>query len=499
MKNKFLISVVAIIFSYFLIGNSYATEDITAVCDGPYAKKQLSQESLDQLLKENHPHQPINLCQANLDNLILSNQDLSGFNFDGASLRFTNLSYADLTETSFKRSVFIESNLRYAYARWSNFNHSIFLKSNLEYANFSNSTLQDVTMKSILLKNTNLSHTDLSHATIQLSNLEQSIFSHANLTNSDLRLNEMKGANFSYANLKNADLTEADAQQSTFEHARLDNVSFLRANLSSVDFSHAILDRTDFMYANMAQSIYRPNLVGLPLIASIATTQNFNTVQFYDDTLKGVPLTALKNAYQNLGMRSMERLVTSMVKTEQMHHALASSGTEKIKAMFSYVLFYLSSDYGQSPSRPLLIFFILIILMATPYRFALTRSRNKFKVLISWMPKNKHKQDLVSMPLSKLNTYRNWTAPLYYEWTWKSRLQYEWQQWQSALYFSTLSAFRIGWDDFNVANWIQRMQRRDYKLTGQGRVRTLAGLHALISFYLLVLWALTYFGRPFEW
>ena len=487
MKNKFLISAVSILLSCFLIGNSYATENITAVCDGPYAKTLISQEKLDLILKENQPHQSINFCNAKLDNVNLSNQDLSGFNFDGASLRFSNLSYANLTETSFEGAVFIESNLLYTYARWSNFNNSIFLKSNLEYANFSNSTMQDVTMKSIRLKHTNLSHSDLSRATIQLSNLEQAIFSHANLTDSDLRLNEMKNANFSYANLKNADLTEAEAQLSTFEHASLQNVSFLNANLSAADFSHAALDSTDFMYANMAQSIYRPNLVGLPLIASIATTQNFKTVQFYDDTLKGVPLTALKNAYQNLGMRSMERLVTSMVKTEQMRHSLASSGMDKISAMFSYVLFYLTSDFGLSPTRPLLILFILTLFMATPYRFALMNKHNNFKIRISW--KQPNQRNLISMPLSQLARYR----------AYKSRFQYEWQQWQSALYFSLLSAFRIGWDDFNVANWIQQMQNKDYKLTAQGRVRTIAGLQALISLYLIVLWALTYFGRPFEW
>jgi len=51
----------------------------------------------------------------------------------------------------------------------------------------------------------------------------------------------------------------------------------------------------------------------------------------------------------------------------------------------------------------------------------------------------------------------------------------------------------------NVSSWILHLQKRDYQLKGFGWVRVLAGSQSLISAYLIVLWALTYFGRPFEW
>ncbi len=66
------------------------------------------------------------------------------------------------------------------------------------------------------------------------------------------------------------------------------------------------------------------------------------------------------------------------------------------------------------------------------------------------------------------------------------------------LYFSTLSAFSIGWKEFNVGNWIKRMQRSEYNLRATGWARTVSGIQSLISIYLLVLWVLTYFGRPFD-
>jgi hypothetical protein len=42
------------------------------------------------------------------------------------------------------------------------------------------------------------------------------------------------------------------------------------------------------------------------------------------------------------------------------------------------------------------------------------------------------------------------------------------------------------------------MQPREYTLRATGWVRTVSGIQSLLSVYLLALWVLTYFGRPFE-
>jgi hypothetical protein len=68
----------------------------------------------------------------------------------------------------------------------------------------------------------------------------------------------------------------------------------------------------------------------------------------------------------------------------------------------------------------------------------------------------------------------------------------------AGLYFSMLSAFHIGWRDLNVGTWIARVQPREYTLRATGWVRTVSGIQSLLSVYLLALWILTYFGRPFE-
>jgi hypothetical protein len=68
----------------------------------------------------------------------------------------------------------------------------------------------------------------------------------------------------------------------------------------------------------------------------------------------------------------------------------------------------------------------------------------------------------------------------------------------TGLYFSLLSAFSLGWRELNVGTWIARLQPREYILRPTGWVRTVAGIQSLLSVYLLALWVLTYFGRPFE-
>ena len=73
-----------------------------------------------------------------------------------------------------------------------------------------------------------------------------------------------------------------------------------------------------------------------------------------------------------------------------------------------------------------------------------------------------------------------------------------WRSFGYAAYFSLLSAFHIGWRDLNVGTWISRMQPREYALRATGWVRFVSGLQSLMSVYLLAIWALTYFGRPFQ-
>jgi hypothetical protein len=66
------------------------------------------------------------------------------------------------------------------------------------------------------------------------------------------------------------------------------------------------------------------------------------------------------------------------------------------------------------------------------------------------------------------------------------------------LFFSLISAFSTGYKDLDVGRWIERIKFKETTLRATGWVRSISGVQSLVSFYLLVLWLLTYFGRPFE-
>jgi hypothetical protein len=59
------------------------------------------------------------------------------------------------------------------------------------------------------------------------------------------------------------------------------------------------------------------------------------------------------------------------------------------------------------------------------------------------------------------------------------------------------AAVNIGFQQFTPGDWVRRLQGHEYTLQSVGWVRTVAGAQALISVYLLAMWVLTQFGRPF--
>ena len=59
-------------------------------------------------------------------------------------------------------------------------------------------------------------------------------------------------------------------------------------------------------------------------------------------------------------------------------------------------------------------------------------------------------------------------------------------------------AFNIGFRDINFGRWIRLLMKREYDIRPIGWVRTVSGMQSLVTVYLVALWVLTYFGRPFD-
>jgi hypothetical protein len=201
----------------------------------------------------------------------------------------------------------------------------------------------------------------------------------------------------------------------------------------------------------------------------------------------------------------------------------------RVEGYFRIVAFEFTTDYGRTPGDALALLGYLLIIFALIYVFCLCQ-RMQFQSPAY----NPHPQWLVNQARYRWYKLRRFLAEgrIYQFWSsdcitvghsesndtnavmWSvmdkahmPRIAGQmrvvevktgfWAALMYGAYFSVLSAFHLGWRDFNIGTWIARMQAFEYTLRATGWVRFLSGLQSLLSVYLLAIWALTYFGRPF--
>ncbi len=189
----------------------------------------------------------------------------------------------------------------------------------------------------------------------------------------------------------------------------------------------------------------------------------------------------LRKAFNEAGYYQQEREVTCAIKREETRLMF----NEKkffcfFEGVFRYVFFDLTCQWGMTPGRALLIIiFPLIPIFAIPYVIAL-RLPGPNGIWKRWADDARIRR----LDLGTKEPTRQHVG-------WRKAVVL-------GVYFSILSAFNIGWRELNVGNWIQRLQANEYTLKATGWIRPFTGVQSLISAYLLAIWALTYFGRPFE-
>lgn len=166
---------------------------------------------------------------------------------------------------------------------------------------------------------------------------------------------------------------------------------------------------------------------------------------------------------------------------------------DRVDAAFNYVFFEITCKYGLLPERPLIILGVALFAFATPYFLVLRRKERSSRSDI-WLEvedesirPNRTRKRRIRLLVSAGTVL-----------SWRARVKRFRRTLFAALYFSLLTAFRVGFREINVGNWMTRMQFREYTLRATGWVQCGTGLQSLISVALLALWLVTYFGRPFE-
>jgi uncharacterized protein YjbI with pentapeptide repeats len=424
-----------------------------------------------------------NLRQADLEGADLRLADLEGANLVGANLSEANLQGANLSETRLERA-----NLEGAI-----------LSADLEGANLALANLEGADLIGANLEGARLGRANLEGANLALANLEGADLIRANLEGAKLLQANLEGAKLLQANLEGASLVRASLERASLLLADLEAADLAEANLQG-----AVLDRTDLENArifrvDLSEALYQPATA--PAQGYLSGLKGLRSITFCPGEDSG--LVQLRQALKTAGLRELEREATYTLERLRTEHALArwnglriggcADDLERdrwaaIEGFFRLIFFELTTDYGLAYGRPILILLGLILVFTFIYLPALLlvpkRPDHDGGVYRVW-PKGRIKRSGESFELADDEI----VEPL------KVR---DISALGLAFYFSVISAFHLGWRDLNVGTWIARMQPREYTLRAKGWVRLVSGIQSLISVYLIAIWVLTYFGRPFE-
>jgi hypothetical protein len=357
--------------------------------------------------------------------------------------------------------------------------------------NFEGAILVGADLQGLFLGRANLQRADLRGANLQKSHLKEARLRSASLREAhlqgatllraDLREANLRRANLQGVTLAEANLQEADLREANFREAILINADITNARLSYVD-----LTRATYAPASLPRNNYVAGIQGLSSVV-IPTPGDF------------IGLVQLRKLLQEAGLPE-EREATYAIERNKTYHLFFQAVQDwtadhadwvwfprndpraLVEGYFRRLAFELPVDYGLYPGRALRMLLGGIGCFGLVYTIALvTETGTIYRV---W-------------PAGRLEPLTSDTGLAEKA---KAEPLFLWRSWWAlpwGLWFSTLSAFHLGFRELNVGNWLARVQPREYGLQADGWVRVFAGLQSLLSVYLLAMWVLTYFGRPF--
>jgi uncharacterized protein YjbI with pentapeptide repeats len=455
--------------------------EVLEKCQGKFKDRDVSEDELAAVLRDHgawlksYPDdknsqeaqtdpRKANLCGARLPKVRLPFANLVGADLSGANLlTYADLSGADLTDVNLSGSQMYHANLSGAQ---------------LNMADLSGARLRESDLSEAELSEANLSRSQLFKTKLIKSVLTEANLSGTLLAEADLSDAFLIGANLSGADLSNANLSRANAYKANLNGAAMNKANMKSTLLAEADLSDAILTGANLSGASLVGA----NLKGvrfepgeLPGVDGIAYAENLSLMGFKNSPQA---LVKLRKEFKESGYQHQERAATYAIKHAETLALLEQDSAESfVEGVFNYVFFDLTTRWGMVPGRSLLIALILILVFAIPYVISLQRPGEDG---IWRVPSD----DSVRSDLGTQGP---------------ERLHIRWPESLGiGLYFSLLSAFNIGWHELNVGNWIQRLQADEYALRATGWVRTVSGVQSLINIYLVAIWGLTYFGRPFD-
>lgn len=267
-----------------------------------------------------------------------------------------------------------------------------------------------------------------------------------------------------------------------------------QAGLLPADLRDAILKDTQFEQANLEGALYQPGESPEPELFNAA--HNLDSMIYVDNPR---PIVTLRKALEDAGFEQEER---------QVNRAYHSAQETRLERVF----FDWTCAWGADALRPLEIIAALSGLCTLIYwigmHFRLKRSglymiakakpvapdgakERVSRIAVKRAPYASILGRLGPNPgrRARSSARRRWLVSIF---------RTELKALSTALLFSLMSAFNIGFEGFNPGLWIRMLQPREFDLKAGGWMRTVSGLQSLIGAGLIALSVLSYFGHPFE-
>lgn len=364
----------------------------------------------------------------------------------------------------------------------------------LAYVNLTGVRLFEADLSGAELSGIVLSGADLGEAHLSGAILTGAVLTSAHLSGAHLNGAQMSGAHLSGALLGGADLSDAVLTSADLSGADLGGADLSSADLSNADLSGAYmsgahlrgahlintdLSRVLLVGANLAGAHFEPR--NLPFL-DIAQAQGLELMTY--NNYPG-PLTVLRKQFQDAGYREPERAITCVLNRRE------AELDSPIERWFKRIAFDFTCQYGLTPGRPLRIVLWLWLFFALVYAVFMHRPGPSGIYFIGsrvWRGRS-NSQGLQIRPRA-VRASKRWKLPFLW-------LRREGRVLRAALFFSLMSAFNIGFRDINFGRWVRLLTKREYDLKAVGWARTVSGFQSLLCVYLIALWVLTYFGRPF--
>jgi uncharacterized protein YjbI with pentapeptide repeats len=368
-----------------------------------------------------------------------------------------------------------------AYPEWRREARSHPVQANLCNANLNGATLNGATLDSADLRSANLNGARLDGAYLNGANLEG-----AHLNGARLYGAHLNGANLNFAYLNGVNLYGADLSKARLYGAHLNHAVLSGVDLSGADLTQANLRGVDLRGANVSKA----KLAAIDLTGAyyarfgapdpdVGDIKGLSTLRFLGrEEIAG--LVQLQKAFQDAGLRDDEREVTSAIERNITRNSLG------IEGILRFVGFDVTTGYGLHPTNAL-GWILLLGAVLTPVYMRVMLHPTAMSGVVQVFPEDRLDGITAGDPADGEK---------------RKKVVIQAKNWRdaflSAAYFSLISAVNIGFEQFTPGDWIRRLQACEYSLEAVGWVRIVAGAQALLSVYLLAMWVLTQFGRPFE-